>query len=208
MTDYTLIPHYFPGLEPEQLERFRQLDGLYREWNGRINVISRKDIDALYLHHVLHSLAIGVFRPFRPGETVLDVGTGGGFPGIPLAILFPQTQFTLCDSIAKKIRVVEAVSQALGLDNVRAVRSRAEELEGGWDFVVSRAVTELKQFLPFVRGRYRQGILYLKGGDTEAEISDCVRSLRMKREQFECRAVTDWFPEPFFAEKKIVFIRN
>lgn len=208
MIDANLIFQYFPNLTPKQQDQIRQLGPLYQEWNSRINVISRKDMDSFYLHHVLHALALAIEAPFANGDRVLDVGTGGGFPGIPLAILFPEVQFTLCDSIGKKIKVVEAVAQALGLDNVTPVWSRAEQLPDTYDYIVSRAVTELKNFMPFVKGRWSKSILYLKGGDLETEISDCIKVCRMHRKQFECRDIIQLFPEPFFEEKKIVIIQN
>ncbi|MBR5250272.1 MAG: 16S rRNA (guanine(527)-N(7))-methyltransferase RsmG [Bacteroidales bacterium] len=208
MIDAQLIFQYFPNLTTRQQEQIRQLEDCYREWNAKINVISRKDMDSFYLHHVLHALALAVDAPFQSGDKVLDVGTGGGFPGIPLAILFPEVSFTLCDSIGKKIKVVEAVSQALGLTNVTPVWSRVEQLPDTYDYIVSRAVTELKQFMPFVKGRWKNSILYLKGGDLEEEISDCVRSCNLKRKQFECREINQLFQEPFFDGKKIVIIKN
>lgn len=174
-----LIFEYFTDLSPLQKQQFQQLDELYRFWNAQINVVSRKDIDMLYLHHILHSLSIAKVIQFLPGEKVLDVGTGGGFPGIPLAILFPETQFHLVDSIGKKIKVVNEVAQALGLSNVIASHARAEQIEGTFDFVISRAVTQLKEFYPWIRNKIRpggkntlaNGVLYLKGGDLEAEIA-------------------------------------
>lgn len=208
MIDAQLIFQYFPNLTARQQEQIRQLEDCYREWNAKINVISRKDMDSFYLHHVLHALALAVNAPFQSGDKVLDVGTGGGFPGIPLAILFPEVSFTLCDSIGKKIKVVESVSQALGLTNVTPVWSRVEQLPDTYDYIVSRAVTELKQFMPFVKGRWKNSILYLKGGDLEEEISDCVRSCNLKRKQFECREINQLFQEPFFDGKKIVIIKN
>lgn len=197
-----LITKYFPNLTPEQSTRFDMLLPLYEEWNSKINVISRKDIGELYLHHVLHSLAIAKFVEEKKlegwdGSTgaaplrVLDVGTGGGFPGIPLAIMYPEIEFTLCDSIKKKILVVSEVTRALGLKNVTPVWARSETLTGPYDYIVSRAVTEIKEFLPLVRGLYTRGIIYLRGGDTAP---------------YETRLITDWFPEDFFTEKKVVFI--
>ena len=171
------IFQYFPNLSTEQQKQFEALDELYRFWNAQINVVSRKDIDMLYEHHVLHSLSIAKVLEFLPGETVLDVGTGGGFPGIPLAILFPETSFHLVDSIGKKIKVVQEVAQALGLKNVKASHMRAEEVQGTVDFVISRAVTQLKDFYPWVRAKIRKGgkntlangVLYLKGGDCKTQ---------------------------------------
>jgi 16S rRNA (guanine527-N7)-methyltransferase len=173
-----LIQQYFKNLSEKQIKQFDQLYDLYSFWNAQINVISRKDIEELYERHILHSLGIAKFISFKPGEKVLDVGTGGGFPGIPLAILFPETQFHLVDSIGKKIKVVTEVASALGLDNVKASHSRAEQIEGKFDFVVSRAVTRLIEFYPWVQGKFNKdsknaianGILYLKGGDLTEEI--------------------------------------
>lgn len=207
-----LVFNYFPHLTPVMRDRLRQLDPLYREWNEKINVISRKDMDNLYLHHVLHSLAIAKARPFAPGERVLDVGTGGGFPGVPLAILFPETRFVLCDSIGKKIRVVEEVVRALGLENVQAVKARAEELPGPFDYIVSRAVTDLRNFLPWVEGKYTKGLLYLKGGDLSPEgalgreLAAALAACRIPARSVTVTEVGCWFREEFFREKKVIFI--
>src|ERR1700761_2753166 len=173
----SLIVKYFPSLTRQQLKQFDQLFDLYTFWNNQINVISRKDIDQLYERHVLHSLGIAKVLSFLPGEKVLDVGTGGGFPGIPLAILFPETHFFLVDSIGKKIKVVQEVANAIGLQNLRAAHIRAEDVNEKFDFVISRAVTRLKEFYPWVKDKFRgrrdndlnSGILYLKGGDLEQE---------------------------------------
>ncbi len=173
-----LIGRFFPSLTPWQKERYERMFPLYQEWNAKINVISRKDIDNLYLHHVLHSLAIAELVRFEPGACVLDVGTGGGFPGIPLAVMFPQTQFLLVDSIAKKIKVVQAVADALELKNVQMQVCRVETLRGSYDFVLSRAVTRLPEFYGWVQRLVSKkhnhalpnGILYLKGGDLQEEI--------------------------------------
>ncbi len=170
----------FPFLTEKQGEQFLQLPALYKEWNEKINVISRKDIDNLFYHHILHSLCIGKVCPFLTGASILDVGTGGGFPGIPLAILFPQTRFHLIDRTAKKIKVVNAIKEALNLDNVIAEQIACEELKGKYDFIVSRAVTNMKDFLLLSKGRIsqnsfhklRNGILYLKGKDAYEEMSD------------------------------------
>lgn len=202
-----LILKYFLDLTPQQKQQFEQLPELYQFWNEQINVISRKDIDLLYERHVLHSLGIAKIISFLPEENILDVGTGGGFPGIPLAILFPETQFHLVDSIGKKIKVVKEVSQALNLDNVKATHARAEELTEKVDFVVSRAVTQLKDFYPWIKNSFnktsknklKNGILYLKGGDLDQEIKES----GLKVQQF---ALSDFFEEAFFETKKVVYI--
>jgi len=202
-----LILNYVPNLSDTQKTQFEALEACYREWNAQINVISRKDIDSLYLKHVLHSLAIARYVQFKPGERVLDVGTGGGFPGIPLAILFPETEFLLVDSIGKKIKVVNEVAKAIRLTNVRGEHKRAEEVSGSFNFVVSRAVTQLKDFYPWVRNKISKvsvnsipnGILYLKGGDLSAEI----RESGLKPELI---SVADFFKEDFFETKYILHI--
>lgn len=204
-----IIFKYFPGLDSRQKEQFSMLGGLYTEWNSRINVISRKDMDNLYLHHVLHSLAI--VRLLQKGgitpESIFDAGTGGGFPGIPMAIAMPGCRFTLCDSIAKKIKVVTEVSSALGLDNVTPVCSRTEALTGQkYDFVVSRAVTELSRFVPLVRHLYTDGILYLKGGDLKEETDECIRKCRLNPDNIMICNISDFFEEEFFESKKIICI--
>ena len=181
-----ILKKYFPEITAGQQQQFARLQELYTLWNSQINVISRKDIDLLYERHVLHSLGIAKVMAFLPGENVLDVGTGGGFPGIPLAILFPETNFHLVDSIGKKIKVVNEVAAALGLKNVRGTHARAEEIKEQFDFVVSRAVTQLKDFYPWVKGKFRKqsnnklpnGILYLKGGDLTQEIADAGLSVQ------------------------------
>ena len=201
------ILKYFPNLSVKQQQQFAALDALYREWNAKINVISRKDIDNLYEHHVLHSLAIAHMIRFRPDTRILDFGTGGGFPGIPLAILFPETQFHLVDSIGKKIRVVNDVAQQLGLQNVRAEQIRAEELRQKYDFVVSRAVTDLNQFVKWVRGRFTShqrhilpnGILYLKGGNLKQELAPFGRQITLY-------PIDEFFDEPFFETKMVIHL--
>ena len=203
----TLIQEYFKELTDQQIERFDHLYSLYSFWNAQINVISRKDIDELYERHILHSLGIAKFCTFKPGEKVLDVGTGGGFPGIPLAILFPETQFHLVDSIGKKIKVVNEVASALGLKNVRASHLRAEQVDDKYDFVVSRAVTRLIDFYPWIKGKFNKdsknavsnGILYLKGGDLAEEIAES----RLKAELYPLSA---YFKEEFFETKYVVYI--
>jgi 16S rRNA (guanine527-N7)-methyltransferase len=202
-----LIQKYFPGLSPGQLEQFAQLKPLYEEWNARINVISRKDIDHLYERHVLHSLGIAKVISFKSGTDILDVGTGGGFPGIPLAILFPECHFHLVDSIGKKIKVVQEIAGAIGLSNVEASQNRAEQLQEKYDFVVSRAVTDLKEFHGWVKHRFnkpwqnslRNGILCLKGGDLTQELQEA----RVKHKLFPLSA---YFEEEYFQTKSVVHI--
>jgi 16S rRNA (guanine527-N7)-methyltransferase len=201
-----LIEKYFTDLSQIQKQQFKALGDLYTEWNNKINLISRKDIQHLYLHHILHSLAIAKYIRFKPGTLILDVGTGGGFPGIPLAIMFPQSRFVLIDSIAKKIKVVESVSKSLELKNCTAKQIRAEELNGKFDFVVSRAVAPLPLFITWVKNLIlkqsaygaEKGILYLKGGDLTEE----------PEMQFKSRVIqiSDFYQEPFFETKKIVHV--
>lgn len=185
---------------------------LYTEWNSKINVISRKDMDNIYQHHVLHSLAIAEYlRRFYPegvwdGARVLDVGTGGGFPGIPLAMEFPGTRFTLCDSIGKKITVATAVAGGLGLENVTCVNARAETLPETFDWVVSRAVTSLDKFYPWVDGKFRRSILYLKGGDVNGEVSELLRKCHLDPRQVRCWRISDWLKDEYFAEKFVIEI--
>ena len=179
---------------------------LWREWNDRINVISRKDVDNIYPHHVLHSLAIGHYHPFEAGESVLDVGCGGGFPGIPLAMEFPETRFTLCDSIGKKVKVAQAVSDGLGLTNVTCVNARAETLPDTYDWVVSRAVTSLDAFYPWVRGKFRKGILYLKGGAVMEEISQLCRKCGVSPSTIKVWPVSEWLEDEYFKEKFVIEI--
>jgi len=202
-----LITKYFPDLTNEQLEKFRQLEELYLDWNGKINVISRKDMEHFYERHVLHSLGIAKVIQFTPGAHVLDVGTGGGFPGIPLAILFPETEFLLVDSIGKKIKVVQEVADAAGIKNVEAIKARAEEVKGKFDFVVSRAVTTLPDFIKWIENKIKResrntmqnGILYLKGGDLDAELAPV---------QNKCQVynLSNYFKEEFFETKKVVHV--
>ena len=200
------IDKYFPGLTPLQKERFASLGPLYRDWNARINVISRKDIDNLYVHHVLHSLAIAKAVQFVPGSTVLDVGTGGGFPGIPLAILFPENRFTLCDSIGKKIKVASSIAAELGLDNVECVNARVETLPGNYDYIVSRAVTNMADFYGWIKGRFRLQVICLKGGDVEQEMAQCFSRHRLNPAKVTVCDIPMWFSEEYFEGKKMVII--
>jgi 16S rRNA (guanine527-N7)-methyltransferase len=210
MTDnesFRIILNYFPGLAEKQAEQFSMLKELYEDWNSKINVISRKDIDNLYVNHVLHSLGIAKVIQFKTGTKVLDVGTGGGFPGIPLAILFPLVSFHLIDSIGKKITVVNEVVKALELTNVIAKKNRAEEINEKYDFVVSRAVTSLPEFYGWVRPLVKKagmnvlhnGILYLKGGDLTEEI----KTLKHDVILFDLK---DFFTEEYFETKKVVYV--
>ncbi|MBE7178929.1 MAG: 16S rRNA (guanine(527)-N(7))-methyltransferase RsmG [Mucilaginibacter polytrichastri] len=203
-----IITTYFPEVSTQQQEHFAQLGELYAHWNSQINVVSRKDIDELYERHVLHSLGIAKVYAFQAGQQVLDVGTGGGFPGIPLAILFPQTEFLLVDSIGKKITVVKEVASALGLKNVRAKQERAENVKQKNHFVVSRAVTRLKDFWPWIRnsfhkkstpGGLQNGLLYLKGGDLADEISESGLFVQ----KFP---LNHYFKEPFFDTKQVIYV--
>jgi len=202
-----IILKYFPDLTEKQLGQFSRLFELYSFWNAQINVISRKDIEELYERHVLHSLGIAKICTFKAGESVLDVGTGGGFPGIPLAILFPETQFYLVDSIGKKIKVVKEVASALGLENLRADHLRAEQVKEKFNFIVSRAVTRLVEFYPWIQGKFKKdsinaipnGILYLKGGDLAEEI----RESKLKAELYPLSA---YFEEDFFETKYVVYV--
>ncbi|MEI6866573.1 16S rRNA (guanine(527)-N(7))-methyltransferase RsmG [Flavicella sp.] len=201
-----LIKKYFPELSDLQVSQFEKLENLYKDWNSKINVISRKDIDELYIRHILHSLGIAKIQAFVPGAKILDVGTGGGFPGIPLAILFPETEFLLVDSIGKKIKVVQEVAEALGLKNLKADHIRAEKVKGEFDFIVSRAVTTMPDFVKWVRKKItkkqkhklRNGILYLKGGDLTAELSVFTSTTLYN--------LSDYFKEDFFETKKVVHL--
>ena len=228
----------FPDMTDGMVERFRLMDAGYRDWNAKINVISRKDIDSLYDHHVLHSLAIAEYlrtqRPevysmftaplqegsvapvssstnvnaSRAGLRVLDLGTGGGFPGIPLAVMFPNVRFTLCDSVGKKTIVAREIANMLGLDNVEIVNARAESIPGRFDFVVSRAVASLTDFYPWVKGKYSQSILYLKGGDINEEICALMSRERLRKGSVSTWPVTTWLSDPYFAGKFVIDIRR
>lgn len=236
-----ILTSEFPGITEVQLSRFEDMEGLYREWNSKINVVSRKDIDNLYEHHVLHSLGIALYLKFRRpdvlrmwgGEsllggcevlsdetlaenavgdgvscTVLDLGCGGGFPGIPLATLFPEVKFTLCDSIGKKVTVAREVAAALGLENVETVNSRAETLPGAFDYVVSRAVTSLDKFLPWVKGKWHRDIFYLKGGDLVEEIALAMGKFRLPKGSVGVWPISSVLHDEFFAEKMVIDIRK
>ena len=200
------ILKYFPELTEVQISQFQQLETLYHDWNSKINVISRKDIDQLYVKHVLHSLAIAKIQKFEPGTYVLDVGTGGGFPGIPLAILFPETRFYLIDVILKKINVVKAVAEALELKNVKAEQMRAENVKGDFDFIVSRAVTNMPDFVSWIKDKVKKqqknelknGILYLKGGDLTEELAAFPSATEFN--------ISDFFEDDFFETKKVVHL--
>ena len=202
-------------LTPAQQASFDALDALYREWNAKINVISRKDIDNLYEHHVLHSLAIARYLQTVPGlyeefshAKILDLGTGGGFPGIPLAILFPEAQFTLCDSVGKKTIVAQAVASALKLPNVKVVNARAESLPETFDFVVSRAVASLVDFYPWVKGKFNRGILYLKGGDVVEEISEVMSRHKLQRGSVHTWPVSSWLHDSYYDGKLVIHIEK
>jgi 16S rRNA (guanine527-N7)-methyltransferase len=202
-----IILKYFPNLNEDQRSRLAQLGDLYKEWNEKINVISRKDMEHLYEKHVLHSLSIYRFAPFQPGSKVLDIGTGGGFPGIPLAIMMPEVKFTLVDSIGKKIKVVQGVAEALQLKNVEAYHERAEKIKGKFDFVVSRAVTVLPELLQWSHGKYERrqingipnGLICLKGGDLKEEI----KAARVEVQEF---ALSSYYKEEFFETKKLIYV--
>lgn len=202
-----IILKYFPDLTEDQKDKFSRLKPLYEEWNEKINVISRKDMEHFYERHVLHSLGIAKVMEFQPGSKVLDIGTGGGFPGIPLAIMFPDTHFHLVDSIGKKITVVKEVAKALKLSNVEAQQTRAEELVRKYDFIISRAVTRFANFYPWVKGKFRKedfnefpnGIFLLKGGDVDEEMEE-------RQVSYVTYHLDDYFKEDFFDTKKVVYV--
>lgn len=203
----SIIQHYFPDTTSTQLEQFEILSSAYTAWNTKINVISRKDIENIYIHHFLHSLAIAKIHPFIKSQKILDVGTGGGFPGVPLAVLFPEVEFYLIDSIQKKIKVVQEVCSIANIKNIKAQAIRAEELKGSFDFVVSRAVTKLDVFIPWVYNKIRwdkkgNGILYLKGGDLQEELF----MIDPKKFQTKIHDIYSVFPEPFFETKKLIHV--
>ena len=220
-----IIKDKFPEVTPGQMAQFAAMDALYREWNSKINVVSRKDMDQLYRHHILHSLGIAAYiRLNMPdiydrlrGEgpyslsaplKILDLGTGGGFPGVPLAVMFPHAEFTLCDSIGKKITVATEVSKGLGLTNVRTVNARAESLPETFDYIVSRAVTSLDNFMPWVKGKYSSGILYLKGGDLAEEISAAMARHKMRKGCVHQWPISSWTNDPFFDTKYVIYIEK
>ena len=217
----TIIEKSFPEVTALQMEQFEKMDALYRDWNSKINVVSRKDIDELYRHHVLHSLGIAAYikthmpdvyehlrgeGPYSIAEPmkIMDLGTGGGFPGIPLAVMFPNAQFTLCDSIGKKIIVATEVAKGLGLANVKTVNARAESLPDTFNYIVSRAVTALDNFMPWVKGKYSEGILYLKGGDLTEEIEKA----KLRKGSVHIWPISKWTSDPFFETKQVIFIEK
>jgi 16S rRNA (guanine527-N7)-methyltransferase len=216
-----IINEKFPEVTSQQMEQFAKMDELYRDWNSKINVVSRKDIDELYRHHVQHSLGIAAYLkaempdvyermrgegPYSIAEPlkIMDLGTGGGFPGIPIAIMFPHAQFTLCDSIGKKIIVATEVAKGLNLKNVKTVNARAESLPETFDYIVSRAVTALDNFMPWVKGKYNEGILYLKGGDLTEEIAKA----KLRKDSVHIWPISRWTSDPFFETKQVIFIEK
>lgn len=205
---YILLDKYFPHLSSDKIDKLKALEELYSYWNDRINVISRKDFDNFYTHHVLHSLAIAKYIDFKPETNILDIGTGGGFPGLPLAILFDDVNFTLVDSIGKKIKVVKEISNELEIKNIKAIHQRAENVEGRFDFVLSRAVTKLEKFLPWIENKISRtskhkienGLIYLKGGDIEEELAAI-------NKKYYIKSISDYFTEDFFKTKLIVYVK-
>ena len=224
-----ILNEKFPEVTAQQMEQFEKMDALYRDWNSKINVVSRKDIDQLYRHHVLHSLGIAAYLktqmpdvydrlrgegPYSVAEPmkILDLGTGGGFPGIPLAVMFPHAEFTLCDSIGKKIIVATEVSKGLELKNVKTVNARAETLPETFDYIVSRAVTSLDNFMPWVKGKYTKGVIYLKGGDLNPggalyqELENAAAKCRIEKKKMTFCPIEMWFADEFFKEKYVIYI--
>ena len=203
-----ILRKHFPDLTDKQVTQFEKLNESFVHWNSLINLVSRKDIDEFYTRHVLHSLAIAKAMKFAKGSQILDVGTGGGLPGLPLAILYPEVEFTLCDSIGKKIKVVKALIEGVGLENAKAYHLRANEVPGKFDFIVSRAVTRMNKFIPWVENKIRKrcinpwpnGILYLKGGDLRQELNEINRDS-------EILPISDWYKEEFFETKAVVYVR-
>lgn len=203
-----ILRKHFPDLTDKQVAQFEKLGESFVHWNSQINLVSRKDIDEFCTRHVLHSLAIAKAMKFAEGSEILDVGTGGGLPGLPLAILYPEVKFTLCDSIGKKIKVVKALIEDVGLENTKVYHRRANEVPGKFDFIVSRAVTRMKKFLPWVENKIRNrcinpwpnGILYLKGGDLRQELNEINRDS-------EILPISDWYKEEFFETKAVVYVR-
>lgn len=201
-----LILKYFPRLSEAQIKQFEALEGLYKDWNAKINVVSRKDIDELYLRHILHSLAIAKVVQFTDNSSILDVGTGGGFPGVPLAIMFPECKFHLVDSINKKLKVINAVCEAIELTNVKTTHSRVEAINGTYDFIISRAVTAMPEFTKWVKGKiaknqqnaFKNGIFYLKGGDLTEELK--------QYKNVKAFLLSDYFEENFFETKKVIYL--
>jgi len=209
MNSIQLIQKYFPDLSPKQIENFSRLEELYSIWNNQINVISRKDTENFYERHVLHSLGIAKIIQFKKGSEILDIGTGGGFPGIPLAILFPECNFTLVDSIGKKIKVVNEIAKELNLENVVGIHDRAENIKRKFDFIVSRAVTAMPVFLTWIDKKFKKeninelpnGVLYLKGGDLIEEMS-------LVKKYYKFHDLNQFFKENFFETKKVVYLKN
>ena len=220
-----ILNNKFPEVTELQMKQFEKMDALYRDWNSKINVVSRKDIDELYRHHILHSLGIAAYLKTQMPDVydrlrgegvyaaaltmkILDLGTGGGFPGIPLAVMFPGAQFTLCDSIGKKITVAREVAAGLDLKNVTTVNARAESLPETFDYIVSRAVTSLENFMPWVKGKYSEGILYLKGGDLAEEISNAMSRFKMRKGSVHSWPISSWTDDPFFETKQVIYIEK
>ena len=205
---YILVDKYFPDLSSDKIDKLKALEQLYSYWNDRINVISRKDFDNFYTHHVLHSLSIAKYIDFKADTNILDIGTGGGFPGLPLAILFDNVNFTLIDSIGKKIKVVKEISDELEIKNIKAIHTRAENIEGRFDFVLSRAVTKLDRFLPWIENKISKiskhkienGLIYLKGGDIKEELAAI-------NKKYSIKSISDYFTEDFFKTKLIVHVK-